>query len=177
MTIHTGHPFAEGSAPDDVRRFRGRQGGVVSLWTSGSGPSRSGLTVSSIMVARGETGRVLGLLDPLSDLAEEFDRTGRGVVQLLQWQHRDLSEAFAGLTPAPGGPFRLGDFEQTSHGPHFVDAGSWVLVERESVVEVGWSMLYTCRIVEVNIESDADPLVHRRGQYHRTSGTQEPQEQ
>lgn len=177
MTIHSSHPFAEGSAPDDVRRLRGRLGGVVSLWTSGSESSRRGLTVSSLMVARGDEGRVLGLVDPLSDLAEEFDRTGRAVVHLLQWQHRDLAEAFAGLAPAPGGAFRMADFEQTSHGPRLVDAGDWALVERESAVDVGWSTLYTCRIVEVHVGDGDDALVHRRGRYRRATRADGPSEQ
>ena len=40
MTIHREHPFAD--ADDPLRRFRGRLGGVVTLWTSGgSGPRAS----------------------------------------------------------------------------------------------------------------------------------------
>jgi hypothetical protein len=44
MTIHASNPFA--ADPDPVRRFRGRLGGAVSLWTAGDGPGRAGLTVS-----------------------------------------------------------------------------------------------------------------------------------
>ena len=149
----------------------------MSLWTSGSGPERSGLTVSSLMVARGEPGRVLGLLDPLAELAEGLVETGRAVVQLLQWQHRELAEAFAGLSPAPGGPFRLGSFEQTSHGPRLLDCGAWAPVELESVVEVGWSSLVTCRVLEVHVGEVDDPLVHRRGHYRRALGTDDASEQ
>ena len=36
MTIHSRHPFAD-PEPDEVRRFRGRLGGAVTLWTTGEG--------------------------------------------------------------------------------------------------------------------------------------------
>ena len=116
MTIHTEHPFLDPDA-DPVRRLRGRLGGAVTLWTGGSERSRAGLTVSSVMVAGGEPGRVLGLVDPDCDFRDVLEETGRAVVQLLQWEHRDLAEAFAGQFPAPGGAFRMGEWEQTSHGP------------------------------------------------------------
>jgi hypothetical protein len=48
----------------------------VSLWTSGS----AGLTVSSLMTANGSPGAVLGLLDPDSDVRDELEETGVGVV-------------------------------------------------------------------------------------------------
>ncbi|MCW2780968.1 MAG: flavin reductase [Marmoricola sp.] len=166
MTIHSENPFLDPD-PDPVRRFRGRLGGVVSLWTAGSPDARAGLTVSSLMVAGGEPGRVLALLDPDSDLRAVLEETGRGVVHLLAWQHRDLAEAFAGQTPAPGGPFTLGDWEQTGHGPQLVDATSWAHVELESVTSVGWSDLVSTTISTVVLGEDLDPLVHRRGRYQR----------
>ena len=46
MTIHSSHPFADGER-DEVRRLRGRLGGAVTLWTTGEGRSRAGLTVTS----------------------------------------------------------------------------------------------------------------------------------
>ena len=91
-----------------------------------------GLTVSSVMVAGGEPGRVLALVDPDSDLREVLGETGRAVVHLLEWEHRDLAEAFAGQLPSPGGPFRMGEWEQTEHGPRLVSAPSWATVELES---------------------------------------------
>ncbi len=170
MTIHSEHPFADPS-PDPVRRFRGRLGGAVSLWTSGTADERAGLTVSSLMIAGGDPGRLLGLLDPDSDLREVLDATGRGIVHLLRWQHRDLAEAFAGLFPAPGGLFREADWEQTAHGPLLASATTWALVEVEDFRPVGWSDLATCRVAEVVVDdSDVeaeDALAHRRGRYRR----------
>lgn len=167
MTIHSGHPFLD-PEPDPVRRWRGRLGGAVTLWTAGDEDDRAGLTVSSLMVANGEPARVLALVDPDSDLADTLVRTGRAVVQLLAWQHRDLAEAFAGTAPAPGGPFRTGEFEQTGWGPRLLGADTWAGVVLESTATVGWSTLVTCVVEHVSVgEDDAPPLVHRRGRYVR----------
>lgn len=166
MTIHSAHPFLD-PEPDPVRRFRGRVTGTVALVTAGDDTSRAGLTVSSLMVANGEPGRVLALVDPDSDLAEVVARTGRAVVQLLSWVHRDLAEAFAGTAPAPGGPFRTAAFEETAWGPRLADASTWAGVRLESTAEVGWSSLLTLAIEEVVVGADDQPLVHRRGRWVR----------
>ena len=166
MTIHTSHPFLEPEGDrDPVRRLRGRQGGTVSLWTAGSDGDRAGLTVSSWMVAGGEPGRVLALLDPDADLTDVLLTTGRGVLHLLAWTDRDLAEVFAGTAPAPGGPWRLADWVATDHGPRLARAATWATVEVESDVEVGWSRLVTCVLGDVVLGEDREPLVHRRGRY------------
>ncbi len=166
MTIHTSHPFLEPEGErDPVRRLRGRQTGTVSLWTSGSEDERAGLTVSSWMVAGGEPGRVLALLDPDADLTDVLLATGRGVLQLLSWEDRGLADAFAGTAPAPGGPWRLADWVATAHGPRLEHATTWATLEVESDVEVGWSRLVTGVLVDVGIGEDGDALVHRRGRY------------
>ena len=173
MTIHPEHPFRDPEA-DPVRTLRGRLGGAVTLWTTGdkdSPGSRAGLTVSSVMVAGGEPGRLLALLDPDSSLRDVLEETGRGVVHLLRWEHRDLAEAFAGQMPAPGGPFTTGEWEQTDHGPRLVTALSWATVETESFTSVGWSDLVVVRIVDVVVGEDDTPLEHRRGRYLRPADT------
>lgn len=167
MTIHSTHPFAD-PEPDPARRWRGRLGGAVSLWTAGDDTSRAGLTVSSLLLAGGEPARLLALVDPDSDLADVVERTGRAVVSLLSWSHRDLAEVFAGQSPSPGGPFRAATFEATSYGPALVGATSRALVSVESAVEVGWSLLLTCAIDEVAVDDDELPLLHRRGRYSTT---------
>lgn len=166
MTIHAGHPFAE-AEPDPVRRFRGRLGAAVSLWTAGGPDGRAGLTVTSLMVAGGDPGRVLALLDPDADLTLALEEHGRGVVQLLSWRHRQLAEAFAGTAPAPGGAFRTGDFTETDAGPRLADADVWATVAVEDLRDVGWSRLVTCTLGEVVVGDDAEPLLHRRGRWVR----------
>lgn len=168
MTIHSGHPFLEPEAQRDVvRRLRGRIGGVVTLWTAGDGPDRAGLTVSSLMLANGPEPRLLALVDPDSALIERMRETGRVVVQLLSWPHRDLADAFAGTAPAPGGPFRMAEFEQSDWGPRLVGADTWAGARLVEEATAGWSVLVTCEVDEITIGDDAPPLVHRRGRYER----------
>jgi flavin reductase (DIM6/NTAB) family NADH-FMN oxidoreductase RutF len=171
MTIHAGHPFAEPEPErDPVRRFRGRLGSAVTLWTSGSEQARAGLTVSSVMVALGEPAHVLGLVDPDSDLAATVAETGTAAVQLLSWEHRDLADAFAGAAPAPGGPFRTGSWIQTPWGPVLEGVTAWAGIRvREPGTDVGWSLLIDGVVENVEIEPDDTdrPLVSRRGRYLR----------
>lgn len=164
MTIHSSNPFADTSDP--VRRFRGRLGGAVTLWTTGEGADRTGLTVSSVMIANGAPARVLGLLDPDADFTEAFEAGGAAVVQLLTWADRDLAEAFGGTGPAPGGPFRTGTWEQTEHGPALVGR-SRALVRLESSEDRGWSRLVVGTIEDLTVLDDLDALEHRRGRYRR----------
>lgn len=168
MTIHSGHPFADPD-PDPARRFRGRVGGAVTLWTAGQESSRAGLTVSSLMVALGPAPSILALLDPDADLVDVLRKDGVGVVQLLSWADRDLAEAFAGTTPAPGGPFRQAEFLATGHGPRLASAGTWAEVRLVGEREVGWSVEVEVAIEQVEIDEDEadDALLHRRGRFHR----------
>lgn len=166
MTIHSEHPFLD-PEPDPVRRFRARLGGAVTLWTAADERGRAGLTVTSVMLAAGEPARLLALLDPDSDLAETLARAGRAVVSLLAWEHRDLADAFAGVAPAPGGPFRMARFDDSAWGPRLVTDGSWAGVVLESTAQVGWSSLVTCTVEHVEIGADESALVHRRGRYAR----------
>lgn len=168
MTIHDSHPFP--TDDDPVRRLRGRLGGAVTLWTAGAGDGPrgwAGLTLTSVMAAGGEPARLLGLVDPDSDLAEAVEDTGRAVVHLLSWRHRGLADAFAGVAPAPGGPFRLDAFEPTGHGPRLAGATAYAAVEVEDAREVGWSRLLTCTVTALEVGDDDDPLLHRRGRYLR----------
>ncbi|WP_205474682.1 flavin reductase family protein [Nocardioides sp. SYSU D00038] len=164
MTIHSGHPFA--ADPDPVRRFRGRLGGAVTLWTTGEGTTRAGLTISSVMVANGEPPHVLALVDPDSDLRDGLEEHGGCVVQVLSWAHRDLAEMFAGTAPAPGGAFAHAGWEQTRWGPRLADATAWVGAVPVETREVGWSLLVTARLEEPTVLDETAPaLGHRRGHF------------
>lgn len=167
MTIHSGNPFPTEEQP--VRRFRGRLGGAVSLWTAGNGADRAGLTVSSLMVANGEPGAVVGLLDPDSTLFEVLSETGRAVVHLLEWSDRGLADAFGGLAPAPGGPFRLAEFEDSSYGP-VLPGRTRAAVSLTDTREVGWSTLVTATIEDIVMAEDRRALEHRRGRYRAVEG-------
>lgn len=167
MTIHSSHPFAD-PEPDEVRRFRGRLGGAVTLWTSGSADTRAGLTVTSLMLANGEEPQLLALLDPDSDLLSALRATRRAVVALLTWDDRGLAEAFAGTAPAPGGPFRMAAFEDTGYGPRLTAAVTYAEVTLASEAEVGWSVLVTCAVAHAVVGVEDGPMLgHRRGRFFR----------
>lgn len=139
----------------------------MSLWTAGSVADGAGLTISSLAVVQGEPGRIVAFVDPLSDFVERLRETGTAVVHLLSWQHAELSEIFAGRSPAPGGQFRAAEFVDTDHGPRLAQPCTWATVRLEDEREVGWSVEVTCTIEHVEVVDDADPLVHRRGRYRR----------
>lgn len=163
MTIHSEHPFVTPPEQRDaVRRFRGRFPAAVTLWLTGSGRRRAGLTISSMLVALGEPARVIGLVDPDSDLAHALEECF--TVVLLEPGEHGLADAFAGLAPAPGGLFREG-FDDSGWGP-FKPGHSWAGVRLESTRELGWSREVVGVIEHVHLGTGA-PLVHERGRYRQ----------
>lgn len=167
MTIHSEHPFLlpEGDRRP-VRRFRGRLVSPVTIWTAQvDGRRPAGLTVSSVMVADGEPGQVVGLVGEDSDLAEALTASGRFAVAILGVQHRALADTLAGLLPAPGGAFASGDWTPTPWGPVPADALAWVGARLVGDPEsAGWSLLVRGEVEQVTI-ADGDPLAHHRGRY------------
>ncbi len=129
--------------------------------------------MSSYLLAAGEPGRVLAFIDPDSDLFGSLTETRVAVMQLLEWRHRDLADAFAGMAPAPGGAFRMAAWEDTEWGPLLADASAWAGVRLSDVPprEIGWSMLVETVIERIEIGTESEPLVHRRGRYQRPPET------
>lgn len=182
MTIHSSHPFAD---PVQVaaRQLRGRLGNRVTLWCAGTlgtasssgadagnlaggrATPASGLTVSSALVVPGEPWRIVGFVDPMSDLAEAIALTGRATITFLQHHHRALADMFGGVAPAPGGAFRHASFRQTDHGPLLADASTWAALELERTSDVGWMRQLTCRVSAAHAGADPEPLHHVRGRY------------
>lgn len=173
MTIHSSHPFFPPRAERrPLRRFRGRLPSPVTVWTADGRERRPvGLTVSSVVVADGEPGELVGLLNPDSELFEALVATGRAAISVLAWQHRPLADALAGLAPAPGGGFGLDTWEQTRWGPVVADAPAWAGVRLAAEpVAAGWSMLVRGEVESVTIRDDGAaegwaPLAHLRGRY------------
>lgn len=164
VTIHSSHPFANPTR-EPGRRFRGRLGGRVSLWTAGAGAGRAGLTVTSLLAVGGDPWRLVAALDPDAELTDELASIGRAVVTLLTSGQLRLAEGFGG-EPAPGGAFRIGDWVDTPWGPRPAEATTWAGVELESRLAVGWSLLVTCRLALTEIADDEPPpLLHFRGRY------------
>jgi flavin reductase (DIM6/NTAB) family NADH-FMN oxidoreductase RutF len=197
VTIHNEHPFLPPEAArSPVRRFRGRLPSPVSLWTAGQGTGRqrAGLTVSSTLVADGDPGIVVGLVDPLSDLWDVLVESGNAVVTALGWRDHQVADRFGYVAPAPGGPFAGIDWQVTRWGPSLSRPSTWagcrLLADRTA--EVGYGLLVQLEIEQVTIEQasigessidDAaaadssthdspteaveSPLVHYHGRYRR----------
>ncbi|MEH3033132.1 MAG: flavin reductase family protein [Aeromicrobium erythreum] len=165
MTIHDEHPFlpSEGDR-DPLRRLRGRMPAPVSVWTTGTGRGRAGLTVSSFVVADGDPAVVLGLVDQEADFWDAGPE--RFVVNLLGSDHAWLAEVFAGQAPAPGGPFTAGSWRDTDWGPVLDDAVGWLGVRRLDGPPrtAGWSLLVEGVVEHVEL-ADGAVLTHRRGRY------------
>lgn len=168
MTIHSEHPF---QPPEDqrnpLRRLRGRLPSPVSLWTSGHGDARTGLTVSSTLVADGEPGVVVGIIDPLADVWDTIAASGAAVVTMLSWGDRQLADVFGYVAPAPGGPFTVGTWTETEWGPVLDGASAWAgcRLRPAATQTVGWGLLVQLEIHHVEVGPEAQPLVHRRGRY------------
>uniref|UniRef100_A8LXB1 Flavin reductase domain protein FMN-binding n=1 Tax=Salinispora arenicola (strain CNS-205) TaxID=391037 RepID=A8LXB1_SALAI len=161
--IHHTDPFA---VPTDqrspVRRLRGRLATPVTLWTA---PGPAGLTVSSTLVAEGEPDRLLGLIDPESDLWAAIEVARRFAVAPLGPAHRQLADRFAGLFPSPGGLFATGDWTDTEYGPVPSDAGGWTGCRLDTAREYGWGLLVEATIEAVELVEESEPLLHYRGRY------------
>lgn len=135
----------------------------VTVWASGADVSRSGLTVSSVIVANGEPAHVLAVIDADSNWWTSGPETV--AVNVLAQEHRFLADAFAGTAPAPGGPFTLGTWTESTWGPVLADSAGWLGIRLlEETREVGWGLLVE-GVVEHVEPGEADALIHLRGRY------------
>lgn len=165
MTIHDEHPFVPPEGERDVlRRVRGRLPAAVTVWATGTGRGRAGLTVSSMLVAAGDPARVLGLVDDESDLWDARPETL--VVSVLGAGHGFLADAFAGTAPAPGGPFTLGSWTDTPWGPRLDGAVAWlgVRLDAEEPRREGWGLLLRGTVEDADV-GVGPALTHVRGRY------------
>jgi len=161
--IHSSDPFATPEQDKSaVRRLRGRLAAPVTLWST-AGPA--GLTVSSMLVADGEPGRVLGLIDEESDFWDAVSRSRRFAVTPLNPADRQLADKFAGLMPAPGGLFAAGEWLETEYGPVPAHAGTWAGCRVESDRPCGWARLVEAVVERIETVSSTGPLVYYRGRY------------
>jgi flavin reductase (DIM6/NTAB) family NADH-FMN oxidoreductase RutF len=158
------NPFAtpeEDRAP--VRRLRGRLVAPVTLWTA---PGPAGLTVSSVLVADGEPGRVLGLIDDESELWAAINAAGRFAICPLGDGLRQLADRFAGVAPAPGGLFAQEKWDDTDYGPMLSGNRTWAGCRFDTARRYGWGMLVEATIAQITFEADGgSPLAYHRGRY------------
>jgi 3-hydroxy-9,10-secoandrosta-1,3,5(10)-triene-9,17-dione monooxygenase reductase component len=166
VTIHTSDPFAtpEGQR-SPVRRLRSRLPSPVTIWTAGDLGDASGLTVSSVLIADGDPGRVIGLIDDESELWSSIEAGGRFAVMQLEAEERLLADRFAGLLPAPGGLFRGESWDDTDYGP-VLPGHSWAGCVLDQARPYGWGMLIEATIQTVHLDPEGTTaLAHRRGRY------------
>lgn len=167
MTIHYTDPFATPEpARSPVRRLRGRMPAPVTVWTAyGSDGRPAGLTVSSTVVADGDPGFILGLVDEESDLYAAATASGRIAVMVLRAGENQLADKFAGLLPAPGGPFADGGWDRTEYGPVRSDGRTWAGCRVVATQPVGYAQLVQATVDTLHLSEEERPLVHYRGRY------------
>ena len=149
--------------------MRGRLAAPVTLWTAGAERERAGLTVSSLLVVDGEPGRLLGIVDEESDLWPVLESTGRFAVAVLDPDERQIADRFAGLLPAPGGPFAVGDWRPTDFGPVPAGERTWVGCRLDGSRPYGWGRLVEATVETVTIGPTTTALVHLSGTYRTIS--------
>lgn len=173
MSIHATNPFAT-PEPDrsPVRRLRGRLTAPVTLWTAPGAHGPAGLTISSVLVADGDPGRVLGLIDDESELWETLSHAGRFTVTPLAEGEQQLADRFAGLAPAPGGLFAqpADAWRDTGYGPVPGGDRTWAGCTLAEARPCGWGMLVEGVLDEIALagseaDTGAGPLSYYRGRY------------
>ena len=169
IQLGDGDPFATpAERRDPARRLRGRLVAPVTVWTAGDLAERpAGLTVASVLVAEGDPPRLLGLIGPTTDLADELERTGAFVVHVLAAADQFLAERFAERRPPVRPQFEGIEASPSRWGP--VLAGSRPLAacrvaERR---QLGSADLVEAVIEELVVGDLVDPLTWQRGAYRR----------
>lgn len=169
MTIHSDHPFLP--SPEDrnpLRRLRGRMPAPVTIWTSADGRRRDGWTISSLLVADGDPGELVALVNEDADWWDLFRETRLATVNVLASGQSWLSEVFARVSPSPGGPFRTGEWVDADHGPRLVGATAWAGVRLldPDPVHAGWGLLVRATIETIELAEGIEPARHQGGRFH-----------
>ncbi len=164
--IHREHPFRTPlELREPARRFRGRLASPVTVWTAGTGETRAGLTVSSLVVAEGEPPTVFGLVGVTTDLVDILRETEAFVVHVLESKDRPLAERFALRHPSPGGLFKGLRVVDSKWGPVLTALANRVSCRYTEATETGNHLLVRGAIEEIELGELADPLVYFRGGY------------
>jgi 3-hydroxy-9,10-secoandrosta-1,3,5(10)-triene-9,17-dione monooxygenase reductase component len=170
-SLRYGNPWADPpSERDPVRQVRARLPAPVTIWTAGTAGEWTGLTVSSLMLAQGEPGQLLGLIGPDTDLAETMTHTGAFVVHVLadRPDHRRLAQHFSGTLGADPDLLQV---DQSDQGPRLRGAPDQVGCRVISRRPCGWSELVEAAIEDVRWATDLPPsrpgLLWYRGGFQR----------
>ena len=167
MTIYHSHPFEVSTT--GTRFAVSRSDDVSSQYLGGSRwwePSRLDPVLISGCRRRSAAGDWTGGrgVAPGRHLAQ----TATVTVNLLGWGQRALADAFAGVAPAPGGPFALADWGDTEWGPVLMNSLGWIRARlRPDPDRAGWGLLFRAVVERVEIQANpADELLcYVRGRY------------
>lgn len=166
--VHEENPFLTPTDQrDPARQFRGRMAGPVTIVTAGAGDHRTGLTVSSLVVAEGDPSRVYFLLGSTTDLFYGLEETGKFVVHVLEHDHHAMADVFAGLRPNPGGKFTGFATEQTEWGPVLTEVSTRAYCTYEGGDEETFFIVAEGVIDKLELGEMGDPLVYFRGRYRK----------
>ncbi|MBI5158221.1 MAG: flavin reductase [Acidimicrobiia bacterium] len=164
--IHDDNPFSvPESERDPVRRLRGRLVAPVTVVTAGSGDRRTGLTVSSLMIADGEPGRLIFLCGRNADLGDVIASSGGFVVHALGSGDEWLADRFAGVRPSPGGLFAGLEISDGAYGPVITTVATRAECSMAALADAGWYHLIEGSIASVVLGEPVEPLVRFRGRY------------
>ncbi|NIR38161.1 MAG: flavin reductase, partial [Actinobacteria bacterium] len=145
--VHDDHPFATPpELRDPTRRLRGRLAAPVTVLTAGQGAHRTGLTVSSLVVAEGRPPLVYALVGPTTDFFYAVADAGRYVLHVATAEHREVADTFAGLRPRPGGLFAGRELTETGHGPLLAGFETYAMCSVTSVRDESYSALVAATI-------------------------------
>jgi flavin reductase (DIM6/NTAB) family NADH-FMN oxidoreductase RutF len=164
--IHEDHPFVRPEEErDPVRRFRGRLVAPVTVVTGGIGEAKTGLTVSSLVVADGEPATVFFLCGRNADLGDAIAASGGFVVHVLPSGDDAIADRFAGIRPSPGGLFAGLAWEAGRHGPVLTGLTDRIECSLGRVIDAGWYELVEGVVESVTLGTPLSPLLRLRGRY------------
>jgi flavin reductase (DIM6/NTAB) family NADH-FMN oxidoreductase RutF len=164
--IHDEHPFrTPADLRDPVRQFRGRLAAPVTIVTSGTAENRTGLTVSSLLVAEGEPAHIHFLAGTTTDIWYTISETGTFIVHILEEGFRELSDRFAGIRPSPGGLFAGIEFADTPYGPEIQRLRSRAYCRYVGHRDDALHALVHGRVEQVTLHDLREPLRYFRGEY------------
>jgi flavin reductase (DIM6/NTAB) family NADH-FMN oxidoreductase RutF len=153
---------------DHVRRLRGRLPGPVTVWTAyEEAELRTGLTVSSVLIAEGEPPSVLGLIAPDSAFWDALRASKRFVVHVLDRAQTRIADQFA--LKYPGDPFEGLSVARSDHGPVLSEVSTRARATLMGNIDAGYYLLIRGSIDDVELDPNPTaPLIHYRGRYFTT---------
>ena len=158
-------------AKDHTRQLRGQLPAPVTVWTAnGPNRTRTGITVSSVLVAEGDTPSILGLIAPLSEFWDAVQITKRCVVHVLGKHQTRAADQFALRYPV--NPFEGLQVSTSEYGPVLDDVVTRARATLTGFVETGYSVLVRAALDEFELADDPPrPLIHYRGRYFTAAST------